>query len=260
MRTLTTGLLQGFSVLRSPLMRELRQPGRSVHSWGQHSVGGGRCGVSPSSSEPEGGRGAEAVSPAARDPTSTEGSPSCVPRSLPHSGEKPPGTEMLRFGVGSPSDLHFPFNLTQCGDWLLLRHWSKDMCLRFSQFISMLKMFSLDTVLAVITVYKAGQNPKARLVVSRGPWVWVQPGGRGPRGLPRPHPHSRASCPEVTFRVAAGRSPCTGPGRAAAQIVLITSGQAEVPVPVGRARGFSGKAGVSGTTSKCRWCRLHFWH
>ena len=149
-------------------MRELRQPGRSVHSWGQHSVGGGRCGVSPSSSEPEGGTGAEAVSPAARDPTSTVGSPSCVPRSLPHSGEKPPDTEKLRFGVGSPSDLHFPFNLTQCGDWLLVRHWSKDMCLSFSQLISMLKMFSLDTVLAVITVYKAGQNPKARLVVSRG--------------------------------------------------------------------------------------------
>ena len=194
-------------------MRELRQPGHSVHSWGQHSVGGGRCGVSPSSSEPEGGRGAEAVSPAARDPTSTEGSPSCVPRSLPHSGEKPPGTEMLRFGVGSPSDLHFPFNLTQCGDWLLLRHWSKDMCLRFSQFISMLKMFSLDTVLAVITVYKAGQNPKARLVVSRGPWVWVQPGGRGRLG------HTRTAVPPV-LRLRSEWPRAAHPARDPAELLL----------------------------------------
>lgn len=53
-RKLTSGLLQGFSVLRPPLMRELRQAGRSVHSWCQHSVGG-LCGVSPPSSEPQGG-------------------------------------------------------------------------------------------------------------------------------------------------------------------------------------------------------------
>ena len=66
-------------------------------------------------------------------------------------------------------------------------------------------MFSLDPILAVRIVYKAGENPKACLVVSRGPWVWVQPGGWGPEACLVPHPHSCDSCPESTFRVAAGR-------------------------------------------------------
>ena len=53
---LTSGLLQGFSVLRPPLTRELSQAGRSVHRWCQPSVGGRgvwRCGVSPPRSEPQ---------------------------------------------------------------------------------------------------------------------------------------------------------------------------------------------------------------
>ena len=50
-------------------------------------------------------------------------------------------------------------------------------------------------------------------MVSRGPWVWVQPGGWGPRGLPGATPTQLCPCPESMFRVAAGRWPCTGPGR-----------------------------------------------
>ena len=79
--------------------------------------------------------------------------------------------------------------------------------------------------------------------MSRGPWVWVEPGGWGPRGLPGATPSQLCPCPESTFRVAAGRWPCTGPGRAAAQTVLATSAQAEVPIPVGRAGCSRGKAG-----------------
>lgn len=38
--------------MRMPLMRELSQAGRSVHSWFQHSVGG-RCRVSPPALSPK---------------------------------------------------------------------------------------------------------------------------------------------------------------------------------------------------------------
>ena len=71
-------------------------------------------------------------------------------------------------------------------------------------------------------------------------------GAAGWLGAPRPAwcpPAQLCPCPESTFGVAAGRWPCTGPGRAAAQTVLVTSAQAEVPVPVGRAQGSGGKAG-----------------
>ena len=34
-------------------------------------------------------------------------------------------------------------------------------------------------------------------MVSSGPWVWVQPGVRGTRGLPGPHPHSYAPVPDL---------------------------------------------------------------
>ena len=66
-------------------------------------------------------------------------------------------------------------------------------------------MFSLDTILAMITIYKTGYNPIAGLVVSSSPWVWVQPGGWGPRGLPGATPTQLCPCPESMFRVAAGR-------------------------------------------------------
>ena len=68
-------------------------------------------------------------------------------------------------------------------------------------------MFSLDTVLAVLTVYKTGQNPKARLVVSRGPWVWVQPCGWGPRGLPGATPAHL--CLPSRVHVQSGHRPVT---------------------------------------------------
>ena len=77
--------------------------------------------------------------------------------------------------------------------------------------------------------------------MSREPWVWVQPGGWRPWGLPGATPAQLCPCPKSMFRVAAGRWPCTGPGRASAQTVLVTSAQAEVPVPVGQVRGAQGK-------------------
>ena len=84
--------------------------------------------------------------------------PSCVPRSPPRSGEKPPGTEKLEFwGWQIPTQICiFLFNLIQCEDWLVGRQWYRDMCLSFSHLISIFKMFSFDTGLAVITIYKTG--------------------------------------------------------------------------------------------------------
>ena len=96
-------------------------------------------------------------------------------------------------------------------------------------------------------------------MVSRGPWVWVQLGGWGPRGLPDATPAQLCPCPESMFRVAAGRWPCTGPDRVAAQTVLVTSAQAKVPVSVGRAWGLGERQGVNGTASKRRWCPLPVW-
>ena len=97
------------------------------------------------------------MSSAARVPSSPEGSPSRVRRRLPCSGEKPPGTEKQGFGGWqfSTQICIVLFNLMQCEDWLVVRQWSKDMCLSFSH-VSIFKMFSLDTVLAVVTVYKTG--------------------------------------------------------------------------------------------------------
>ena len=89
-------------------------------------------------------------------PPALRDTPSCVHRRLPRSGEKLPGT--AKQGLGG---WHIPtqicmvlFNLIQCEDWLVVRQWSKDMSLSFSHLISIFKMFSLDTVLAVVTVYK----------------------------------------------------------------------------------------------------------
>ena len=77
--------------------------------------------------------------------------------------------------------------------------------------------------------------------MSRGPWVWVQPSGWGPQGLPGATPAQLCPCPRFTFRVAAGWWPCTGPGRANAQTVLVTSAQAEAPTSVSRVWGAWGK-------------------
>lgn len=98
------------------------------------------------------------MSSAARVPSSPEGSPSCVHRRLPRSAEKLPGTEKQGFGGWQiPIQICIVlFKLIQCEDWLVVRQWSKDMCLSFSHLIRIFKMFSLDTVLAVVTVYKTG--------------------------------------------------------------------------------------------------------
>ena len=95
--------------------------------------------------------------------------------------------------------------------------------------------------------------------MSRGPWVWVRPGGWGPRGLPGATPAQLCPCPESTFRVAAGWWPCTGPGRAAAQIVLVPSALAEVPVPAGRVRGARAKGRGERHNQQTQMCYLHFW-
>lgn len=98
------------------------------------------------------------MSSVARVPSSPEGSPSCVHRRLPRSAEKLPGTEKQGFGGWQiPIQICIVlFKLIQCEDWLVVRQWSKDMCLSFSHLIRIFKMFSLDTVLAVVTVYKTG--------------------------------------------------------------------------------------------------------
>ena len=98
------------------------------------------------------------MSSAARVPSSRECSPSCVHRRLPRSGEKLPGTGKQGLGgwqIPTPICIVL-FNLIPCEDWLVVRQWSKDMCLSFSHLISIFKMFSLDTVLAVITIFKTG--------------------------------------------------------------------------------------------------------
>ena len=90
---------------------------------GVSTLWGGVVGCPPLSSGPQGESGAEAVSPVARAPSSTEGSPSCVPRSLLRSGEKPPGTEKLGFWAWQiPTQICiFLFNLIHCEDWLIVR-------------------------------------------------------------------------------------------------------------------------------------------
>lgn len=124
-RKLTSGLLQEFSVPRLPLIIELGQPGCSVH--GVVAALWGVVGCPSTHSEPQGGRGAEAMSPAAH-------APSCVPQCPPRSGEKPPGTESWGLGGWQIATriCIFLSRLTQCENWLVVGQWSTDMCLSFS--------------------------------------------------------------------------------------------------------------------------------
>ena len=123
----------------------------------------------------------------------------------------------------------------------------------FSHLISIFKMFSLDTVLAVLTVYKTGQNPKARLVVSRGPWGL---GAAGWLGALRPAwCHTHAPVPPVP----SPRSewPQAGdPAQDLAELLLRLFSSRQpwprclfLPVECG---GLGQKAGVNGTASKRR--------
>ena len=194
-------------------------------------------------------------------PLALRDTPSCVRRRLPRSGEKLPGT--AKQGLGGwqipTQNCIVLFNLIQCEDWLVVRQWSKDMSLSFSHLISVFKMFSLDTVLAVVTVYKTEENTKARLVVSSGPWVWVQPSVLGaPRPAwdtpAQPHPplsgvHVQTGRRPVTLRMAR-QSCCSDCSR------LVSPGQGARACVL--SMRISGGRRVNGTTSKRRWCRLHF--
>ena len=144
----------------------------------------------------------------------------------------------------------------QCEDWLVVRQWSKDVCLSFSHLISIFKMFSLDTVLAVITIFKAGKNPKACLVVSGGPWVWVQPGGWGPRGLPGATPSQHAHVPSPPSEWPQAGDPAQDQAELLLRLFSPRQPRPRCPFLSAERDAPGERQGVNGTTSKCRWCRL----
>lgn len=132
------------------------------------------------------------MSSAARVPPSPVGSPTCVHRRLPRSGAKPPGTEKQGFGGWQiPTQICIVLlNIIQCEDWLVVRQWSKDTGLSYSHLISIFKMFSSHTVLAVVNSL---QNGIARKGAPRGEQQALGLGAAGcpgAGGLPGPHRHS----------------------------------------------------------------------
>lgn len=151
----------------------------------------------------------------------------------------------------------FLLNLIQCEDWLVVRQWSKDMCLSSSQLISVCEMFSVDTVWAVITVYKRDriQRPASwragALGLGAARWLGApRPAWCRTRTALPPVPCPRSEWPQAG-------DPAQDLAELLLRLFLSRQPRPRCPFLSAECGGPGGKAGVKGTTSKRRWCRLH---